>query len=361
MKTVCKENQCAGCMACVDICSKGAITIRDELSAYNAIIDTEKCVDCGACHKICQQIQPTVSKQPVAWYQGWSKEESIRSGGSSGGIAGAVSKAFIESGGIVCSCTFYEGKFSFVFVDKVAELQKFAGSKYVKSSPKGIYSQINKKLKTGQKVLFIGLPCQVSALKRFVSNALQENLFTVDLICHGTPSPAVLETFLQQYGRSLDELQDIRFRIKGKFQVYEGYQGIISTGVTDRYLIAFLNSLTYTENCYSCQYAKIERVSDLTLGDSWGSDLPEKEEKRGISLILSQSEKGNLLLRMADIQIETVDLEKAVKNNHQLHEPSHAPVGRKEFFQRLKNGEKFNRIVFRNFPKACMKQNVKKS
>ena len=58
MKTVCQLNQCAGCMACVDICPKGAITIEDNLAAYNAVIDENKCIGCNACHKVCQSNYP---------------------------------------------------------------------------------------------------------------------------------------------------------------------------------------------------------------------------------------------------------------------------------------------------------------
>ena len=54
MVTVCEKDMCAGCMACIDICPKDAITIRDSLHAYNAVIDTDKCVECTACHKVCQ-------------------------------------------------------------------------------------------------------------------------------------------------------------------------------------------------------------------------------------------------------------------------------------------------------------------
>ena len=46
MKTVCEENKCAGCMACVDVCPKQAIEVKDELSFYNAEIN-DKCIDCG--------------------------------------------------------------------------------------------------------------------------------------------------------------------------------------------------------------------------------------------------------------------------------------------------------------------------
>lgn len=358
-KTVCKLNQCCGCSACVDICPQNAITIKDTLRAYNAMIDEDKCVNCGACTKVCQQVNRVEMVKPIEWHQGWSEDKIIRMNGSSGGACGALSKTFVQIGGSVCSCVFRDGKFGFAFTEDLAKLDQFAGSKYVKSNPTGVYKSLRRRLQCGEKVLFIGLPCQVAAMKNFVGENLQANLYTADLICHGTPSPNLLKLFLRQYGCNLDKIQDIRFRIKDKFQIYEGLKSITTTGVTDKYLIAFLNSLIYTANCYSCQYAKAERVSDLTLGDSWGTSIAREERKRGISLILVQTEKGAALLKKTGLHLECVDIENAIKNNHQLYEPSHAPQMRDFFFKKIENGKKFNRLVFQCFPKTCLKQDIK--
>ena len=358
-KTVCELNQCCGCSACVDICPKNAITIKDTLKANNAVIDIGKCIECGACTRVCQHINTVKPVEPIQWYQGWCEDKEIRKEGSSGGVCGAIAQAFVNMGGSVCSCVFKDGKFGFVFAGDSEGLKQFAGSKYVKSNPSGIYKEIRIRLQHGEDVLFIGLPCQVAAVKNFVGEKLQANLYTADLICHGTPSPELLEIFLRQYERSLKEIQDIKFRIKGGFQVYVGFKGIITTGVTDKYLLAFLNSLIYTDNCYSCQYASVERVSDLTLGDSWGTRLSEEEKKKGISLLLVQTEKGAELLDKARLHREKVDVENAIKNNHQLYEPSHAPKAREAFFKRINDDKKFNDSVFRAFPKACLKQDIK--
>ena len=358
MKTVCELNKCAGCMACVDICPKGAIEIKDSLSAYNAEIDEKKCIGCNACHKVCQANHPAKAKAPIDWHQGWTEDAETRKECSSGGAATAISKGFLENGGIVCGCTFNEGRFIFEFAENEDELKKFIGSKYVKSNPIGIYKEIKSRLKREEKVLFIGLPCQVAALRNFISADLSDKIYTIDLICHGTPSPKVLDVFLKQYGMTLSSLKDIKFRVKAKFQIHGDYKGIITKGVSDRYSIAFLNALTYTENCYSCPYAKTERVSDVTLGDSWGSELAIEEQKNGVSLILSQTEKGNELLKMANLHLEAVDIKKAIANNHQLEYPSFKPNGREKFFKGLKK-HNFNALVFRRFPKQCLRQNVK--
>jgi coenzyme F420-reducing hydrogenase beta subunit len=358
MNIVCEHNKCAGCMACVDACPKRAITIMDSLDACNAVIG-EECIKCGLCHKICQWNYPSEFIKPMYWYQGWTNDNEIRMKGSSGGCATALAKAFIELGGEVCSCVFDSSRFAFKVVNTVMELEQFAGSKYVKSDPGGIYQQIKNKLRDKKKVLFIALPCQVSALKNYVGKELCEDLYTVDLICHGTPSPQILDIFLKQYGLRLNDIKDICFRNKGSFQIVGDYKGVVTPGISDRYMISFLSSLTYSENCYDCQYARTERVSDITLGDSWGSELPTTEWKNGISLILCQTEKGKLLLDNADLHLEPVDLKKAIERNHQLEYPSNKPQNRDSFFAGIKKGKKFNVMTLRCMPHKCIRQDLK--
>ena len=360
MTTVCQLNECTGCMACVDICSKGAITIKDGLTAYNAEIDETKCIGCNLCHNICQNNNTIDMVKPIKWYQGWAENEEIRAGGSSGGAASALMLAFVESGGYVCSCIFKDGRFVFDVTNNKDDISKFKGSKYVKSNPQGAYKKVKELLKQGEKVLFIGLPCQVAAIKLFVGDKLQDNLYTADLICHGTPSPQLLQKFLKQYGYELEDLKAIKFRVKGKFQVREGYKGIITTGVTDSYLISFLNGLCYTENCYACNYARFNRISDITLGDSWGSDLPVEEQKRGVSLLLCQTQKGIDLIEHCGMNLLDVDIKNAVANNKQLSAPMPKPSAREQFFNSINKGRKYNKVIFKLYPKQSFKQQIKK-
>ena len=358
MNVVCEHNKCAGCMACVNVCPKKSINIIDSLDACNAVIGKE-CIECGLCHKICQRNYPSEFLKPMYWYQGWTNDIEIRMKASSGGCATALAKSFIELGGEVCSCVFDRGRFVFKVVNTVMELEQFAGSKYVKSDPGGIYQVIKSKLRDKKKILYIALPCQVSALKNYVGKELCEDLYTIDLICHGTPSPQILDIFLKQYGLRLNDLKDIRFRNKGRFQIVCDYKGVVTPGISDRYMISFLSSLTYSENCYDCQYARTERVSDITLGDSWGSELPKTEWENGISLVLYQTQKGKLLLDNANLHLEPVNLKKAIERNHQLEYPSNRPHNRDSFFSGIKKGKKFNAMALSCMPRKCIRQNLK--
>ena len=203
----------------------------------------------------------------------------------------------------------------------------------MKSNPVNIYSKVAKELKTGNKVLFVGLPCQVAAVKNYVKNT--DNLYTIDLICHGSPSPQLLEKFLEENKVNIHTIENLKFRNKTAFGLESGYKRISFDAQQDLYTFAFLTSLDYTENCYSCRYATLDRVSDITLGDSWGSELSREEQKKGISLILCQTEKGIELVKSAGFELEEVDLDKAVTANHQLRHPSEMPDKRNTFLKIL--------------------------
>jgi len=49
MAAVVKSEICEGCGACVDMCSSGAIELRDG----KAVVDAESCADCAACVDAC--------------------------------------------------------------------------------------------------------------------------------------------------------------------------------------------------------------------------------------------------------------------------------------------------------------------
>ena len=360
---VCDPDMCTGCKACVEVCSQDAIEIIDSLKNNAAMINPAKCISCGRCKRACQvHKRPTLCK-PKDWFQGWTKDEEERKKSSSGGIAYSLLKQIILEKGTGVSCKFEAGRFIYSIINEVSDLDVFRESKYVKSDPDGIYSEVEKKLNNGSELIFIGLPCHVAALKNYLGIDY-ENLITIDLVCHGTPSPGLLELFLEQYGYCLSSIKNIHFRNNEKYRVTIDdvtQQSISFTQPTirDRYSLAFLYGLTFTENCYRCPYAGLERVSDITLGDSWGSTLGNIEIGKGISLVLCQTRKGLNLLQRAPVELFEVELEKAKSFNHQLREPFPMPNNRKTFFEKIENGSNFNKAVEKCFPKACLRLDIK--
>ena len=343
MKTVCAKDMCAGCMACINMCKKSAITIVDDYKTYNAVIDEVKCVNCGLCEKICPNVKCVEQVNPIFWKEGWALNPEIRSNASSGGIASSIIYSFIRNGGYVASCMLNKGEFVFELTNSTQRAEQFVGSKYVKSNPKTIYIDIERKLQEGKKVLFVGLPCQVAALKNFSRN--QDNLYTVDLICHGSPSPELLKMYLKEKSVDIEELEGLNFREKTSFGLRSVGKNNGFPRIVDMYTYAFLKSIDYTENCYSCRYASQSRVSDISLGDSWGSELSEEEKKKGISLVLCQTKKGEELLKKSNVELFDADITRAIQLNHQLEYPSRIPSSRMFFFENLEKGRRITKKV----------------
>ena len=344
-KTVCQFDMCNGCNACVSICPQNCISIQDDIRCINAVIDCTRCIDCKLCIQVCPNINKPILLHPIDSNQGWAVDE-IRKNASSGGAASAIMKAFIEEGGYVASCCLRNGKFVFEVTNNMEQAKRMAGSKYVKSNPQSIYRDI-KNLLMHHKVLFIGLPCQVSALKNYVKNS--NNLYTIDLICHGTPSPKLLEKFLQEKHISLDECSDIAFRRKSEFGIRIDGKRVEMTGMDD-YMISFLNAICYTNNCYECQFATIDRVGDLSLGDAWGSEYKE-EERMGISLILTQTSKGRELLQISGLKMVEFELDRARSYNRQLNSPSQRDELCNQFFDYILNGKTYQYTMFSLYKK----------
>ncbi len=354
MKSICNENTCTGCAACINLCPNNAIIIEDDLETYNAKIDPNRCINCGLCVKYCPNNCVHSLRPPIYWVQGWAEDE-IRKQSSSGGAASALTRFFIQSGGYVASCLFENGVFRFVVTNSIEKAKGFAGSKYVKSNPGTVYREIQRLLKAGEKVLFIGLPCQSAAVQTVCGS--QEKLYTVDLICHGTPSLKLLKQFLYECGLTWTNINDIKFRDSEFFGLSVNGMRLTPHRTIDSYSRVFLHGVDYTENCYSCRYATLNRVSDITLGDAWGQ--MSQTERGGVSLILCQTEKGIELVECAALHLEEVNLKKAIEANHQLKHPSVKHPGRERFFNMIKTGHSVRRATVAILPKESVKQSIK--
>lgn len=101
----------------------------------------------------------------------------------------------------------------------------------------------------------------------------------------------------------------------------------------------------YRDCCYSCPYAKQQRVGDISLGDFWGIEKTNPEEirqnggpidpKQGVSCVLVNSDQGELLLEKVNnnLYLFNSDIESISLNNHQLNHPSNEPSCRGHILQ----------------------------
>lgn len=302
---ICSINKCTGCFACKSICPKDAISIEiDQTGKEIPNINKDKCIDCGLCKEVCPELNSVnrnCAKYSIAAVQ---KERGDRLS-SSGGVATALAEKIIDKGGVVIGCASLEGKVQHVIAQNSSELKALKGSKYVYSRNGKTYKEIKEILESKKIVLYVGTPCQVAGLKNFLRKDYV-NLFTVDLICHGVPPFKYLSEHIESKVKN-KKWDRVTFRGIRDFylSVYDNDKIVYSRkSKEDLYFSAFLDGLTYRENCYTCQYANPERVGDITLGDFWGlnrNSLQVKMQGR-ISVCLPNSEKGEkLLLECEDI------------------------------------------------------------
>lgn len=382
---ICSREKCTGCFACYNICSKQAIIMKeDEYGYVYPIIDEKKCINCGLCKKVCPQLnQNNISFiYPKKIYAMYSKNNDIRNNSTSGGVATSISKYIIEKNGIIYGAgnLFNKESFEFYRIDKVEDLFKIQGSKYVHCYIKDIYKNVKEDLNNNKKVLFIGTPCQIAGLKQFLLKDY-DNLITIDIICHGVPSQKLLfEDLKSNYKISKENFEYITFRDSNGFHLkiykniedYKTKKTIISQYANlDQYYKNFLRGNTYRDNCYNCNYAKKERISDITIGDFWGlnpSSTIYDDVYKGISSVIVSTKKGEILIKevLPLFSYEERSYEEVYLHNEQLNNPmkrkkeyfifknNYLKKGYKRTFRKmnyLKDYIKYNPIIYNIFRK----------
>ena len=353
MKLICNKKDCTGCGLCAVRCPKQCIEMKPGfLGHLYPEIDQSKCIDCKLCQKRCPSLQDISSCYPKKAYAAWSKDEEDYVTSTSGGIASVLSQYIVAKGGVVYGCSVLPNiQISHIRVDKLENLHLLKGSKYVQSQIKDIIPQLRKDVQERNLVLFIGTPCQVAAIKQLYKT-MPNNLYLVDIICHGTPSNQFLKDYIQR-NLKIDaaRVTNVKFRLPDAFSlcVFEQDKLLyISNNLwthryEDLYYNTFIDGYTYRDSCFSCHYAKSNRISDLTIGDFWGlgkevSDKDIPEHKNGISCVLPITDKGMILLNAIyfNINIYERPVTEAINGNDQLRHPKNKNW-RISMFQKLHN------------------------
>ena len=333
-----KEN-CTGCGACANACLAGAVSmVQDERGFYIPEIDFEKCTGCGLCKKACpigRKKELECSDFAVKAYAAYAKDQLVRRQSSSGGMFTILARDVLARSGIVYGAAFDEN-FKVVHIGVRSEdgLEKLRGSKYVQSFISGtLYREIKDELNKGTAVLFSGTPCQVAGL-RFYLQKEYENLLTVDLVCHGVPSPKVWAGYLSFLERKYGKIRNYLFRDKDKSwkmfnsKVETENKTVIKYMDQDFFLFLFLfhTQPMLRESCYRCAFADRGRISDITIGDFWGCQPSEKlvDDDKGISCVLCNTVKGNAIFNslLPEVNFELRSLAEVEKGNSVLLHPA---------------------------------------
>lgn len=166
-----------------------------------------------------------------------------------------------------------------------------------------------------------------------------ENLITVDLVCHGVPPMKYLREHIEAINKRLKkDITDVRFRGKydEKLTLFSDEKLIYLRELgSDPYFRGFYGGLTCRESCYHCKYARPERIGDITIGDFWGLEdlnLQDRGVERA-SLVLINTEKGEKFFKECEEDLFSVKrtLEEAINTHVQMNVPTAREKHRDEF------------------------------
>ncbi len=344
---------CSSCAACANVCARSAISMQlDAEGFYRPVIDAQKCVQCGACERVCPWNKPVenpnvadVSPKTVAAY---AKEESVRLQSSSGGIFTVLAERVLDDGGVVVGVAQTAStRFGHIVVENKADLAKLRGSKYVQADVGLVYREVRSLLKAGRKVLFSGTPCQVAGLYAVLGNAASADLFTVDIVCHGTPSVKVFEQSVREQEKVNNAVfSGVNFRDKttgwSSYSLschFDNGQSLRMHHDRSKYMRLFLSRICQNVSCAECRYRKLPRIADITLGDYWGISKyhPEMDDNKGTSVVLLNTEHGKALFEAVADKVAQCDskVEYAIAGNPCIVRSSTPHPKRAEFFANL--------------------------
>ena len=354
--TICDILECTACMACFCVCRQNAINItEDDFGFKFPMIDLNLCNNCGLCRNVCPEINPVIGNDSKETYAAYSSILENRMSSASGGVASEIANIILDQGGVVYGCAELSTlDIAHKKIDFKENANQLKGSKYVQSDMKNTIGEVLNDLKTGRIVLFTGTPCQVAGLKNSLKHEY-ENLYTVDLVCHGVPSQKFLKEdvdFKLKSNHKENNLNDCQtsFRRKNEGKIEYGLfikdkktgSEILSFNEKeDAFIDAFLYGMSFRESCYRCKYATKERVSDITICDFWG--LGEMKtlkfiKKGGVSGVIINTDKGKKLFENCEnnFVVELRSKEELMKMNGQLREPFNRPRYRNLFLSLCK-------------------------
>lgn len=304
---------CTACGACVNVCGVNCIELcTDKEGFLMPVIDMSLCVNCGLCDKVCHALveKSKVDLNLFEGYAGWSRDPDLVYNSSSGGFCSIISRQILNDSGVVFGAKYnYDKKRLEHSNTEECDFSALRKSKYIESNTLASFYDVKSYLKLNRSVLFCGTPCQILGLKRYleVLKVNTDKLVLVDFICHGVPSNEHFTQYISKIEKQLkSKLTKIDFRSKivgwsgesivSEYVAANGKYKRMRAYLEDPFYLAFYENILLRKSCYSCE-AIHYHSSDFTLGDFWGRQGVIEDKKKGISLMIVNTEKGKEWLK----------------------------------------------------------------
>lgn len=305
-----QANDCSGCTACAAICPVSAITFKYNTEGFlYPQIDYTKCVGCLRCESVCaykkDKETPISKKKCTHIFAAKNKNPDVLYNSSSGGMFTALSDIFFEQNGVVVSCVYsYENDaLQFTLLTDKTMRDKARGSIYIQAEMDNAFGRFIKWIidNPNRNMLVVGTGCQMAGLDLLLKEKkLRERVILIDLICHGVASSKLWKDFVHNIKhKNGGNIDYITFKNKKNgWETPNAFVRIKDTELSIKpYADWFYMGWSLRESCYNCPYTRIDRNSDITIGDFWGikNVMPDFYDKMGVSLVITHSPKGEQL------------------------------------------------------------------
>lgn len=287
-----------------------------------------------------------MSKVETKIYAARSNDDNILSHSASGGMFTVISDLFVKKHYAI-ACTVYNyqtNEAEFKLITSQAERDNARRSLYIQSNPNNIYRESVDWLLANQdkELLFVGTGCQAAGFVALAeSKRVRHRCLVVDLICHGVPSPGVWKDYISSIENknsgkiNLVNFKDKRYGWRESNAIAKVAENEISL---NKYVMAFNKGYTLRPSCYRCPYTKIDRYTDITIGDYWHIEdiIPDFYNNMGNSLVLLHTDKGKKFFSTITNCLEY--RESNCRNCWQfnLERPTLEPVDRMDFWRTYK-------------------------
>ncbi len=374
-----KKVDCCGCRACEHICPTNSIKMIEDEEGFGYPLRNESlCIQCDLCKKVCpivnrDEISNSFDKtfQPKA-YMAINRDETILDKSASGGVFSAIVESYCKDNFVVFGVEFDEKLHAIhSYSETIEGTDKYRKSKYIQSDINDSYKKVERFLREGKSVLFTGTPCQIAGLRLFLRKDY-DNLFCVDLVCHGVPSQKVFNDYKDYLQKKYEgEIRSFTFRHKThtnskdwnsrNIKAVINDKTIVMNSQEDVYLKGYHSGLFYRPACYECKYANPNRVSDVTMADFWGVEklYPNENVHKGVSVLLANTAKGQLLVQKMhkQMKLDKVDINYVIESNAQLNRPAKMHPKRDKFYQLLKT-KPFDEVVDLCIPRPSLVRRI---
>lgn len=334
------KNECCGCGACENICPKKCIDIVCDKEGFEyPKVNEQDCIDCGLCVRTCPWEGKTQAS-PIKIYGLKAKDKELQYKSSSGGAFLTIANHLLNEGYVVFGATYTDdySKVEHVKIETCSDLNRLRGSKYVQSNLSDIFTQIKNLLNSGRKVAFSGTGCQVAALKLFLRNKEYDGLVTIDILCHGVPSPLLFKEFIKRVSGRYGKILSMNMKDKtdgwGAQKIKVEAERPVPQSVLNLWSSIFYSRVALRPSCYECKFMSLERSGDISLGDFWGVEKVDKEftDKAGVSLALFGTTKGLKIYETLSSHFEGIEVSGEECLQPVLVGPEKAPGWRMQFW-----------------------------